>query len=665
MPTEAPSFRYSAFISYNHADKAIAGWLHRQLEAYRIPKRLQGRDSPVGLLGPQLPPVFRDREELASSADLAKSVRDALEQSAMLIVICSPNGAQSRWVNEEIRTFRTLGRAAQIQCLIVDGEPRASRNAALDPMLECFPLALFEHADFEPLAADLRPDMDGTQAAKLKLLAGMMGVSYDELRQRDAERRQRRLAAIATASFAGLLLTSALAVFALWQRSEAITQRDIARQKTMTAERTVDFVKSLFVVSDPSEAKGASITAREILDRGAHQIDGSLNSEPDVKAELTTTLGEVYGSLGLFDQSDRLLQRSLAIRNLSSATIVRQLIAIGESKGRLGAFEESIASYDRALKIVRRQRSNLRGFEPRILTGLSQSLSFADNPAGAQRAANEAWGMISANGGILNADAAAALEAIGVSATLDGRFDTAKPSFLQAISIRRAIQGDLHPLVTENLNQLGGIAYQQGDNAAAERYFRQALKNNDIVLGKDHPDAAVILNNLARVLLEQRKFDDALPILENSVRAKLKQFDETNFNMIFPFANLAIVKHGLGNPRAAEPLFRKALVAARLHKHRNLAPILTDLADTLCDMGRASEAMPLLAEARPIMATTYPKDPWRPAWTDFVRGRCLIKSGDRAGGLALIRASAPALQKRWKPDSLYGHAVARQLATHR
>jgi tetratricopeptide (TPR) repeat protein len=639
--------------------------VHRQLETYRIPAHLHGRDGPVGPLGPSLPPVFRDREELASSADLAKSVRDALEDSATLIVICSPNGAQSRWVNEEIRTFRTLGRANRIQCLIVAGEPHAARNPAFDPALECFPPSLFEDVDFEPLAADLRAGKDGKQAAKLKLLAGIMDVGYDDLRQRESERRQRRLAVIAAASFAGLVIMSALALFAFWQRSEAIIQRDIARQKTMTAERTVDFVKSLFEVADPSEAQGATITVREILDQGARRIAQSLNDEPNVKAELTTTLSEVYAGLGLYQKSNALIQYAFSITGRDNHADVRQFAALGESQVRLAQYNQAIASFNRGLKIAQRSENLRDEFESRLLVGKSEAQSAINNFEDADQTARFALKIDQVRYGVGHLATARALEAIGENAVYAGLLDNARPNFQQANAIRIKSQGLLHPRVTANLSTLGSIAYLERDPRTAERYYRQVLTDREIVLGFDHPVLGATLNNLSRVLLEQRKFAEALPMVERAVAINLKQRDATHDDMAFLFANLAIVKHGLGDPRAAEPLFRKALTAARLHKHRNLAPILTDLADTLCDMGRASEAAPLLAEARPIMAKTYPKDPWRPAWTDFVRGRCLIKSGDRAGGLALIRASTPALQKRWKPDSLYGHTVARTLAANR
>ena len=129
--------RYSAFISYNHRDRDWAIWLHRALERYAVPKRLRGRAAPWGEIGARLPPVFRDRDELATSSDLASSVKEALGDSAFLIVICSPNSAQSKWVDEEIKTYIAAGRGQFIRLIIVDGEPHSS-----DPAQECLPPSL-------------------------------------------------------------------------------------------------------------------------------------------------------------------------------------------------------------------------------------------------------------------------------------------------------------------------------------------------------------------------------------------------------------------------------------------------------------------------------------------------------------------------------------------
>src|SRR5271165_4683038 len=108
-PTIA-EFRYRAFIAYSHQDEAWAKWLHKALETYRVPARLVGTKTEVGAIPPRLAPIFRDRDELPSSPDLSRKINEALAQSEHLIVICSPHSAASRYVNEEIITFKRLDR---------------------------------------------------------------------------------------------------------------------------------------------------------------------------------------------------------------------------------------------------------------------------------------------------------------------------------------------------------------------------------------------------------------------------------------------------------------------------------------------------------------------------------------------------------------------------
>ena len=182
------SWRYKAFISYSHQDRAWAAWLHRALETYRAPQRLVGRTTPMGVVPGRITPVFRDREELPTATNLGAVIQAALEASATLVVICSPAAARSRWVNEEILAYKRLGRADRILCLLVAGEPNAS-DAPGSGLEECFPEALRFALDDdgaltdrreEPVAADARPGGDGRTGAKLKLVAGILGVGLDE-----------------------------------------------------------------------------------------------------------------------------------------------------------------------------------------------------------------------------------------------------------------------------------------------------------------------------------------------------------------------------------------------------------------------------------------------------------------------------------------------------
>jgi len=212
---EADDLKYWAFISYSHADAKWGDWLHSALETYRVPSRLVRNAKPEGAVPKRVFPVFRDREELASSASLGENIENALRLSRALIVICSPRAAASRWVNEEIKLYKSMGREGRVFCLIVDGEPNAPADSGL---LECFPKAVlvrlnekgeFSEEPAEPIAADTREGKDGKRNALLKLIAGIVGVPYDELRQRERQRQVRRrirLAASVAAAIIGLIV---------------------------------------------------------------------------------------------------------------------------------------------------------------------------------------------------------------------------------------------------------------------------------------------------------------------------------------------------------------------------------------------------------------------------------------------------------------------------
>ena len=651
--------RYSAFISYNHRDRRWAAWLHRELERYRLPKALIGRESPIGKLDRRLPRVFQDREELAASTNLAASVREALEQADSLIVICSSNGARSHWVNEEVREFTRLGRRDRIQCLIVpeadnpDGPPL--------PAGEIFPPALLE-LGAEPLAADARKSGDGKRPAFLKLVAGVIGVRYDELRQRDHARRQRQLLTFAAAASLGFLLMSGLAVFAFFSRAEAVRERDLARQKTITAQRTTDFVKGLFEVSDPSEAKGQSITALEVLDRGAREIRGQLNDEPDVKAELVSTLSEVYMGLGSYHRADDLIRQSLSLNVSRQETRARQLGVLANSRTLQADYDGAVATFSRALQFVpdpnKLQDPSLYSG---LLVGKAEALSGLERYGEALPLITRALSWDQQHEGNRSPSVARDCESAGLVTQFAGDLPASRSNYERALAIRLAAHGKLHPKVSEDLNNLGTAAYLQRDSEAAERYWRQALSIDEQIVGPDHPDIAIRLNNLARVLLEQRKFAQAQALLARSAKIYLAQRSDTHDDLAFVFSNLALAEKGLGAREQAEALFERALKAAQVHNNRLIAPIMTDLADLRCSRGDYAGASELLTRAAPIMKTQYPDDAWRSAWVDNTRGACLLSQNQKAAARPLLLASTPIVLKRWPAQSMYGFEAQQRL----
>jgi len=235
--------RYYAFLSYSHKDEEIADWLHTELERFRVPRALAGRLTENGVIPRRLTPIFRDEHELAAADDLGEEIEGALASSQFLIVLCSPNAAKSHWTNAEIEVFKRARPNGCVLAAIIDGEPFSSEIPGREDE-ECFPPALRQRYDkrgrptgqrLEPLAADLREDGDSRRIGLLKLIAGMLGVGLDELVQREAQRRHRRLAYVAAASLGGMAVTSTLAF-------TAIQARDAARDQRREAEGLIGFM---------------------------------------------------------------------------------------------------------------------------------------------------------------------------------------------------------------------------------------------------------------------------------------------------------------------------------------------------------------------------------------------------------------------------------------
>jgi eukaryotic-like serine/threonine-protein kinase len=318
-------YRYRAFITYSHRDSDWADWLHRALEDYSIPPRLVGLTTSAGVIPRRLAPIFRDRDELPSATDLSRKVSEVLAQSACLIVICSPHSAQSRWVDEEVRAFQQLGRAHRIYCFIVDGEPGASAWAGREHD-ECLAPALRRRFDaageptgeaFEPIAADARPGKDGKTNARMKLIAGMLGVDLDDLKHRERRRRRWRAIALIGVGAALLALTTTLAV-------NAVIARHAAERRQKQAEDLVGYM-----LGD--------------LDDRLREVN-----RLDILESVADKVVKYFATLPPSDLSDgALAQRAKALLKLGSVRRDQ-----GRIKEAVDAFDEALATSEQLVRMT-------------------------------------------------------------------------------------------------------------------------------------------------------------------------------------------------------------------------------------------------------------------------------------------------------------------------
>lgn len=211
MVMEQPK-EYYAFISYKREDEKWAKWLQHKLEHYKLPSNV--RKGYVGL-PKNLRPVFKDTSELASGL-LADEIRNALEGSQYLIVICTPRAAQSEWVCKEVQTFIDLGRSKNIIPFIVGGKAFSE-----NPLEECFPVTLRQLPKEQELLGVNINEM-GKDAAVVKVIAQMLGLKFDTLWQRHQKEKARRTAIIsATAVFFATVLLASLWI---WRQNRMLYQ---------------------------------------------------------------------------------------------------------------------------------------------------------------------------------------------------------------------------------------------------------------------------------------------------------------------------------------------------------------------------------------------------------------------------------------------------------
>lgn len=273
-------FKYQGFISYSHADEDVAAQLHKALETFSVPKYLRNS------FGKNISPIFRDKSELTAHHSLSDKIREAVQSSRFLIVLCSPAAKDSHWVNEEIRLFRKLHGESSILCAITEGTPASS-----------FPPALLEEGR-EPIAANL--ESDHFKHGLTQLAASILGVELDDLLQREFRRRRKRTWLITGASLTFSAITGVMAWSAIDARDEAETSRS-------EAEKMVEFM----LTDLQSDLK--PIGKLDILDRVGDRVI------------------EYYDAIPLSDMdTERVVRQARALHVLGNVGIVQGNFEIAE-----------------------------------------------------------------------------------------------------------------------------------------------------------------------------------------------------------------------------------------------------------------------------------------------------------------------------------------------
>jgi len=413
-----------------------------------------------------------------------------------------------------------------------------------------------------------------------------------------------------------LIVGSSITMTVLWRRAVREQQR---------AQAVSTFLQDLFSIPDPSESRGESITAREVLDRGIQKIGHSLEEQPELRADLMDTMGRVYRSLGLYEPARKLLEGAL---HLNQQTLGKDDLLVAQS-----------------------------------LYNLANLLHEMGKEAEAEPMIREALEIQKKRGATRNIDYASGLTNLGALLEERGELDQAETLYKESLAIKRKLpQVDDEDIAT-SFNNLGKLSATRGDYTSAERNYQEALKLRlKIAGGLPDPLVAASLSNIASLLQDRGDLAGAETYHRQVLEMRRKLYPGSNPKIALTLNNLGYVLQAEDKTADAERCYREALAiveAVSDSDPKTRAIFMRNLASVLVTEGKAVEAEAKAREALAIFRAKQPPKHWRIADTESVLGSCLTALGHFEEAEKLLLASYPALEND-KGDGAKHAAEARQ-----
>ena len=363
-----------------------------------------------------------------------------------------------------------------------------------------------------------------------------------------------------------------------------------AAREAEAARQVVAFLTRIFEVSDPGSGRGATVTARELLDQGAARIRDELSDQPIVQAQLLRTIGGVYRNLGLYVQAEPLEQVALTLRRSALGKqhpdVGRSLLALGTIYNLLGRYREAEPLQDQALGLLEAQlgSNDLDVAEARTQLGLTRFL-LGDADA-AERLHRAALATREHELGADSPEVAISLAHLGYLLNNRGRHAEAEPYLLRALAIRKATLGADHFLVSDSQDLLGDLYSNMGRFDAAVALYRDSLEVKRKVYAADHPLIAESYFSLGKAYAAQGKPEEARAALEAGLSLVERVLGPTHISLSRGLQELGLLLGNQGQWRQAEAAFTRLVAvyeAAVGPKHAWVGEPLNNLGWVLSD----------------------------------------------------------------------------------
>lgn len=364
---------------------------------------------------------------------------------------------------------------------------------------------------------------------------------------------ERHKVGIATTVIAILLLLG----FGFFYTFKIAEERNQAQFEAQKSEQVIQFLTSLFDSNRPSQARGDTLTAVQLLRNGMNQIE-TMNQQPEVQASILRVIGDVYRVMGHYDEAEQLLSKAFERQHdlfePDHTEIAKTAEAIAQLKFYTGDFQTSDSLF-------------------RMASATYEQIYEAPHETIARSIANHAE----------------LLEETG-------KLDKAEELYEQALNMFRELYGDEHNQIANVLNNLAIVYEKQGRLDASAEYYRRSL-DMDLSLNtaadNRNPRVITSMHNLAMIYQKKGDNEKALELMEEALAARKKLYGNNHSFVASSMNGMALIQRDLGNYQQSEMLYRKALEILRSNyddDHLHVNYNLINLGDILVYREKYQEA---------------------------------------------------------------------------
>lgn len=402
----------------------------------------------------------------------------------------------------------------------------------------------------------------------------------------------------------GVLASAGLIVITAGYTVQLVRERNRAQIEAAKAARVADFIANVFRVSDPGEARGRSVTARELLDSGAARIQTELRDEPELQAHLMAVIGNVYRGLGLYPEATTQLEGALAIRRRIDGPDSPEVADLFDALAVLHRVDGNWVAADsfatNAVALLRRYRRSMDTTLAQAINNLAEVRRVRGDLSSADSLYREALAMrrkLLPSGDRALADNLNNLSLLLVS---EGKYAAADSMQQEALVMRRRVLESNHWEIANSLHNLAWIRGYAGDYTGADSLHRQAIVLYQRLLGIDEPRTLSATSVYSETLYREGRLDAADSVVQEALRLARRRLGPDHPTVIFALRRLALITSARGLPDSALRVAHRAVELAR----RRLGPDHTSTLTATEVLGEVLAARRDFRAAAPLLRTT-------------------------------------------------------------